>query len=71
VINWVQKFGPLLAEEARRRARQATGHWWVDETYLRVAGRWGYLYRAVDGRGQVIGAPWVRWRLRRLVSLTV
>jgi transposase-like protein len=54
VINWVQKFGPLLAEEARRRARPVTGRWWVDETYLRVGGRWGYLYRAVDGRGQVI-----------------
>jgi transposase, IS6 family len=26
----------------------------VDETYLRVGGRWGYLYRAVDGRGQVV-----------------
>jgi IS6 family transposase len=54
VLNWVQKFGPLLAEEGRRRARPVTGRWWVDETYLRLGGRWGYLYRAVDGRGQVI-----------------
>jgi transposase-like protein len=39
VVNWVQKFGPLLAEEARRRARPVTGRWWLDETYLRVGGR--------------------------------
>lgn len=34
------------------------GDWWfVDETYVKVAGRWTYLYRAVDQHGQVIGRP--------------
>jgi len=28
--------------------------WSVDETYVKVAGRWGYVYRAIDGHGQVI-----------------
>ena len=28
--------------------------WFVDETYVKVAGRWRYLYRAVDQYGQVI-----------------
>jgi transposase-like protein len=54
VLRWVQKFGPLLAEGVRRQARPARRRWWCDETYVRVAGHWAYLYRAIDQRGQVI-----------------
>jgi len=54
VLKWVQKFGHLLAEEVRRQARPPRRRWYCDETYVRVAGRWAYLYRAVDQRGQVI-----------------
>jgi transposase, IS6 family len=43
---------------AAHPARRATGdRWFVDETYVRVAGRWTYLYRAVDQHGQVIDVP--------------
>jgi IS6 family transposase len=54
VLTWVQTFGPLLAEAARRRARRVGQRWLVDETYVRVEGRWAYLYRAIDEDGQVI-----------------
>jgi transposase-like protein len=54
VLTWVQTFGPLLAEAARRRARRVGRRWWVDETYVRVKGRWAYLYQAIDEAGQVI-----------------
>jgi transposase-like protein len=54
VYRWVQRFTPLLAEAARP-CRHAVGHrWWVDETYVKVAGRWRYVYRAIDQFGQVI-----------------
>jgi transposase-like protein len=54
VYLWVQRFTPLFAGAARP-ARHATGdRWFVDETYVKVAGRWRYLYRAVDQYGQVI-----------------
>jgi transposase-like protein len=54
VYRWVQRFTPLFADAARPR-RHATGdRWFVDETYVKVAGRWRYLYRAVDQYGQVI-----------------
>jgi IS6 family transposase len=54
VYRWVQRFTPLFAEAARP-CRHATGdRWFVDETYVKVAGRWRYLYRAVDQFGQVI-----------------
>ncbi len=54
VYRWVQRFTPLFAEAARP-CRHATGdRWFADETYVKVAGRWQYLYRAVDQFGQVI-----------------
>jgi transposase-like protein len=41
--------------EAARPCRHAPGdRWFADETYVKVAGAWTYLYRAVDQYGQVI-----------------
>jgi IS6 family transposase len=45
---------PLLAEAARRCRHRIGDRWQVDETYVRVAGRWRYVYRTVDQSGQVI-----------------
>src|SRR5439155_3829403 len=54
VYRWVERFTPLLIDAARP-CRHATGdRWFVDETYVKVAGRWRYLYRAIDQYGQVI-----------------
>jgi transposase-like protein len=54
IYRWVQRFTPLLIDAARPR-RHATGdRWFVDETYVKVAGQWVYLYRALDQFGQVI-----------------
>jgi transposase-like protein len=54
VLAWVHTFGPLRAAEGRRHARRPGVRWWVDETYVRVGGRWAYVYRAVDEMGQVV-----------------
>jgi transposase-like protein len=54
IYRWVQRFTPLLIDAARP-CRHATGdRWFVDETYVKIAGRWVYLYRAIDQFGQVI-----------------
>jgi transposase-like protein len=54
VFRWVQRFTPLLVDAARP-CRDAVGdRWYVDETYVKVAGRWRYVYRAVDQHGQII-----------------
>jgi transposase-like protein len=54
IYRWVLRFTPLLAE-AVRPCRHAVGdRWQVDETYVKVAGQWGYVYRAIDQFGQVI-----------------
>jgi transposase-like protein len=52
--RWVQRFTPLLAEAARPCRHAVGNRWHVDETYVKVAGRWRYVYRAVDQFGQVI-----------------
>jgi transposase-like protein len=54
VYRWVRRFTPLLAEAARPRRHAVGTRWQVDETYVRVAGRWRHAYRAIDQFGQVI-----------------
>jgi hypothetical protein len=54
VYRWVQRFTPLLAEAARPCRHSVGDCWQVDETYVKVAGRWRYVYRAIDQFGQVI-----------------
>jgi transposase-like protein len=45
----------VVRAEAARLCRHAPGdRWFADETYVKVAGRWTYLYRAIDQHGQVI-----------------
>jgi IS6 family transposase len=54
VFRWVQRF-TLLLVDAARPCRHAVGdRWYVDETYVKVAGRWRYVYRAIDQHGQII-----------------
>jgi transposase-like protein len=54
VYRWVLRFTPLLAEAARPCRHAVGDRWFVDETYVRVAGQWRYVYRAIDQFGQVI-----------------
>ena len=54
IFRWVQRFTPLLIDAARPCRHVPGDRWFVDETYLKVAGRWVYLYRAIDQFGQVI-----------------
>src|SRR6516164_4561823 len=57
IARWVLRYAPVLNERLRRHVRRPTGSWRVDETYIRVNGRWTYLYRAVDSAGDTIDFP--------------
>jgi transposase, IS6 family len=61
VYRWVQRFTPKFISAARPRRHVPGDRWFVDETYVKVAGRWTYLYRAIDQHGQVIDV----WLSRR------
>lgn len=54
IWRWVQHYAPLLNQRLRRELRHPNRSWRVDETYVRVAGNWTYLYRAVDSAGDTI-----------------
>src|SRR5215208_137886 len=54
IFRWIQAYAAELAKRIRPHLRMSNGSWRVDETYVKVKGRWTYLYRAVDSRGQTI-----------------
>ena len=51
LFRWVQRFTPMLIEAARPCRHTVGSRWFVDETYVKVAGVWRYVYRAVDEHG--------------------
>jgi len=54
IYRWVQRFTLLLADAARPCRHAVGDRWQVDETYVKVAGRCRYVYRAMDQFGQVM-----------------
>jgi transposase, IS6 family len=54
IWRWVQRYAPELNRRGRRERRMTNRSWRADETYLRVAGKWTYLYRAVDSTGATV-----------------
>ena len=54
ILRWVQRYVPEFEKRWSRYARPVGGSWRCDETYIRVKGRWTYLYRAVDKVGQTV-----------------
>jgi transposase, IS6 family len=54
VFDWVREFAPLYEDAARPFRRAVGSSWSVDETYTKIAGKSAYVYRAIDGPGQVV-----------------
>jgi IS6 family transposase len=54
LFRWIQAYAPELDKRIRPHLSMTNGSWRVDETYIRVKGKWVYLYRAVDATGQTI-----------------
>ncbi len=54
VRRWVLKFGPLFAEELRRRRPRPTSQWHLDEMAVLIGGRQFWLWRALDDEGEVL-----------------
>jgi putative transposase len=52
--RWVVRYSPLIAKEAQRRKARTSSSWRMDETYIKVKGKWNYLYRAVDKFGKTL-----------------
>jgi transposase-like protein len=54
VWRWVQAYAPEIRKRLQGQLRYKRTTWFMDETYVRVAGRWMYLFRAVDNRGDTV-----------------
>jgi transposase-like protein len=54
VHRWALNILPIMAHIFRRRKRPVGTSWRMDETYIKVAGQWKYLYRAVDKSGDTV-----------------
>lgn len=54
VWRWVQRYGPELEQRMRCHLKPTNKSWRCDETYVKVKGRWCYLYRAIDSAGATI-----------------
>ncbi len=54
IYRWVQRFAPEFVEGRQSPSARRGDRWHVDETYMRVGGKWRYLFRAIDQFGQVI-----------------
>ena len=54
IRRWVQRYAPEFDKRWSRFATSAGSSWRVDETYVRIRGRWAYLYRAVDASGKTV-----------------
>ena len=52
--RWVIKYSPLIAAEAQRRKSGTSTSWRMDETYIKVKGKWMYYYRAIDKYGKTL-----------------
>ena len=54
IWRWVQRYAPEVNRRLRSRLKLTNDSWRMDETYIRVKGKWVYLYRAVDSTGATI-----------------
>ena len=54
VWRWTQTYGPVVHRRLRGEVKRKSSTWHMDETFVRIAGNWMYLFRAVDSHGQTV-----------------
>ena len=59
VYRWVQEYAPILYQIWKQKHKKAYYKWHVDETYIKIKGKWFYLYRAIDADGHTLDI-WLR-----------
>jgi Transposase and inactivated derivatives len=54
IMRCVHQYSPEIEKKVRKYLKPTTDSWRVDETYIKVKGKWKYLYRAVDSTGNTV-----------------
>src|SRR5699024_12734863 len=54
VYRWVQEYAPILYQIWKKKHKKAYYKWRIDETYIKIKGKWSYVYRAIDTEGHTL-----------------
>ena len=54
IWRWIQAYGPEVYQRLQGEVKRKSSTWHMDETFIRIAGKWMYLFRAVDSQGQTV-----------------
>src|SRR5699024_5587004 len=54
VYRWDQEYAPILYQIWKKKHKKAYYKWRIDETYIKIKGKWSYLYRAIDAEGHTL-----------------
>jgi len=54
IWRWTQRYGPEVYRRLQGEVKRKSSTWHMDETFVRIAGKWLYLFRAVDSQGQTV-----------------
>ncbi|MCU4259076.1 integrase [Staphylococcus aureus] len=66
VYRWVQEYAPILYQIWKKKHKKAYYKWRIDETYIKIKGKWSYLYRAIDAEGHTLDI-WLR-KQRKVIT---
>lgn len=59
IYRWVQEYGKIIYQLWKKKNKQSFYSWKMDETYIKIKGKWHYLYRAIDADGLTLDI-WLR-----------
>ena len=66
ICRWVHEYSPELERRVKPHLKKTSNSWKLDETYIKIKGKWHYLYRAIDKYGQTL--DWMLSRYRNKQS---
>ncbi|OUB06424.1 IS6 family transposase [Bacillus thuringiensis serovar yunnanensis] len=54
IMRWLHEYGKLIYQIWKKKNKTALHVWHLDETYIKVKGKWRYLYRAINSDGHTL-----------------
>lgn len=68
ICRWVHEYAPELEKRVKTHLKKTNDSWKLDETYIKVKGKWHYLYRAIDKCGHTLDWMLSRYRNKKVAK---